>query len=999
MRTRWRGAGQRTRSMEPRAQGTGLGAIKVVIILAAFLALAILSANQQVVQVLAENDTTVPATSSSFTSQDWQSSNINIELACQDNVACIITYYCIDTDNTCIPATSYGGAILHSTEGTSYIRFYSMDAAANAEQVKSQVLKLDKTKPSIIISAPTNGQNIESSPFIVNGSSADALSGMKKVGMSISGPSTKSGDAVGTESWQYQWSGFADGTYIIAAKAIDNAGNSESVNVTVIVNAPPSARVTSLGNPPLVKTGRVEVILQTSENVQFYPSLSYSFAGGNQIQVPLQGTGNSWNGFMIISSGDHDKIGTFAFSATDMSGRSGNVITEGNFFVVDAIKPPKVSNVRAVADDDRAEVTWFYDGEQLKQYNLYRAEKSGVDYIDYYKTLQADSTSTIDELDGHKYYYKVAAVDLAGNVGELSQEVVAGTGTGTQSGSSETEQTNETSNQEQNQLSEEALRKIDSTINYINTQDSRIDAAKADLKKEPGAEELGLITQLNNAKSKFDRFKGELEADRKGGVGENAIDADINRIEAEVEATINTLPKEISLESESTFIQEPLETEYEKAAALLKPELDSKERKRYIILNKNLQKEVEVRANVVVYRVTLFEGEKFITRIKKEVLSPLQADSPNASIVEIVPKTIASSASQIRFITTGYSVLEQDPVIKFNAEAAEIKYYVEKKVTEYEAKKTKTILFADGKESAGSGGSILTGFVTSGKAAISSALDSKLILGLVLLSVLLTFYVLYVRNNESISFSSGAGNAGNAGQNRRGYSRGGDSGFGGGGSGGGYEKRFERRFGSVQQIPQGHARALEQRYQNYIRQGGNERARSNFARIPSPYSYDISSHHSERAVPVPEKRFREYAVPLSISQRRELNSIAMMPKTEEARHFQELGERANSYIDGGRGQLAAKSYSLLLEMYKLLGPESKKTAHGELLHIYNKINLYNKIKEIAAAERANPSMNLRNLLEHIAEIYTVVAAREREDTRLLKFARSYYDSAISRFMR
>lgn len=973
--------------------GPGIGrAVKGIAVLAAFIALAILTANQQVVHVFAENDTQAPVTTSSFTSQDWQSSNINIELSCQDNVACAGTYYCIDTDNACAPATSYSSALLHSTEGTSYIRFYSVDAASNAEQVKSQVLKLDKAKPSVSVTSPTPGQSIEASPYIINGSSSDALSGMKKVEISISGPSGSSGVAVGTQNWQYQWSGFSDGAYTIAAKATDNAGNSETANVSVVVNSPPSARITSLGNPPLVRAGRVEVTLQTSENVQFYPSLSYSFAGGNQIQVPLQGAGNSWNGFMIIASGDHDKIGTFAFSATDMSGRAGNVITEGNFFVVDAVKPPKVSNVKVEVDDDRAEITWFYEGEQLKQYSIYRAEKSGVDYIDYYKTVQADSTSTIDELDGHKYYYKVAAVDLAGNVGELSQEVVAGTaGQGSTSGSTGTEQTSETSTQqEQSQLSAEALRKIDSAINYINTQESKIDAAKIELKKEAGSEELGLIAQLNNAKTKFDSFKRDLEADRRGGVGENAVDADIHRIEAEVDSTMSTLPKEISLEAESTFIQEPLETEYDKPAALLKPEFSAKERKRYIILNKNLQKEVEVRANIIVYRVTLFEGEKSITLIKKEIISTLGADAPNTSIVEIIPKTIASSASQISFINTGYDVLEQDPIIKFNAASTEIKYYVEKKVTEYEAKKAKTILFSDGKENS-AGRNILTGFVSYGRTAIGSVLDSKLIVGIIILSLLLVFYVLYVRNDGGISFS-GSGILG-----RRGY------GGGHGGDNEGTRGGFERRFDSVTQIPQRHARALEQRYQNYVRYERHERPKPK-PNLTSPHSYNpYNARGAAREIrterEIPERRFREYAVPLSISQRRELSSIALMPREREARHFQEFGERANAYIDEGKVQLAAKSYSLLLEMYKLLGSEDKRAAHGELMHIYNKINLYNKIKELDAAERANPSMNLRNLLEHVAEIYTVVARKEKEDTRLLKFARGYYDSAVSRFMR
>ncbi len=147
------------------------------------------------------------------------------------------------------------------------------------------------------------------------------------------------------------------------------------------------------------------------------------------------------------------------------------------------------------------------------------------------------------------------------------------------------------------------------------------------------------------------------------------------------------------------------------------------------------------------------------------------------------------------------------------------------------------------------------------------------------------------------------------------------------------------------------------------------------------------------------KELGEYAVPLTISQRRQMDSFTFSKRGEEEAHFEDLIRKANAYVDDGRFSLAGKSYSLLLGIYKVLDAQSRKEYYSELLHVYNKINLYSKIKELSEAERLNPNMNLRNMLEHISEIYSQIAAREGKDTKLLRFAREYYDNAIARFSR
>ena len=111
--------------------------------------------------------TTATATSggSSHTPGVWTNENVTITLTCADNdggIGCSTTYYCSDTTNTCTPTTTYTSAVTISTEGTSYIRYYSTDTVPNTETTASQTIKIDTTNPVTVASTIRNGNTINS---------------------------------------------------------------------------------------------------------------------------------------------------------------------------------------------------------------------------------------------------------------------------------------------------------------------------------------------------------------------------------------------------------------------------------------------------------------------------------------------------------------------------------------------------------------------------------------------------------------------------------------------------------------------------------------------------------------------------------------------------------------------------------------------------------------------------------------------------------------------
>lgn len=95
-------------------------------------------------------DISAPTTTSSGTDANWHNANVTVTLACSDlGSGCANTYY---TTNGTTPTTSStsGLSLTLSTEGTHTVKYFSTDAALNAEGVKTaaNVVKIDKTKPT-----------------------------------------------------------------------------------------------------------------------------------------------------------------------------------------------------------------------------------------------------------------------------------------------------------------------------------------------------------------------------------------------------------------------------------------------------------------------------------------------------------------------------------------------------------------------------------------------------------------------------------------------------------------------------------------------------------------------------------------------------------------------------------------------------------------------------------------------------------------------------------
>lgn len=170
-------------------------------------------------------DNIAPTTSISLSgisgNNGWYTGDVTVTLTAADNeggTGVDITEYSTD-GATWNPYT--GTSFTISTEGAITISYRSKDKAGNVEDIKTQIVNIDKTAPLITITVPA-GEYLLNQIVLADWSAMDSISGL------ASATGTKpSGDSIDTSSV---------GTKIFEVTASDNAGNSVTKTVSYHVS-------------------------------------------------------------------------------------------------------------------------------------------------------------------------------------------------------------------------------------------------------------------------------------------------------------------------------------------------------------------------------------------------------------------------------------------------------------------------------------------------------------------------------------------------------------------------------------------------------------------------------------------------------------------------------------------------------------------------------------------------------------------------------------------
>jgi hypothetical protein len=490
--------------------------------------------------------------------------------------------------------------------------------------------------------------------------------------------------------------------YFARCKDLNGYKMNESEKIMFTIDLPPYAEIQLSDESPLT-AGTIEVSLIPSEELQETPKLEYSFdtSPGSKRLVSLAEDEGIWKGYMIITETDDNKVGTFYFSGRNENGVTGNTIKEGKIFVVDTKKPPTPVNIEAKSrSDGKIELNWYYEGEEVDYFRIYRSTSSGVDYLDFYSET-GNVTRFIDYSTEDKatYYYKINAVDKAGNFGQLSGEVYA---TSVKGSSKEKESVSKSKEEAPKVLPPNLVYKVNDEIKKVETMLIDLGEISSNLENKEEkelVEYLDLNQKINEAKTKLQKIKNDLEGLKNNYMTESQLNNEIDKIELGMEKVRQTTPRDVNVIQKSDNVQGLNEGSIDLAIEKLfeNPEFETIDKTNYKNQNMKIQENIEVLVTLYNIEVEFMDNEaEEKSLIIKSISYKGTESAKDVILYEIIPKSIAQSSSDISFLTTNYEVVEEDPIVKFGfAEISftgqEIKYMVDKRVNINDVKNSASV--------------------------------------------------------------------------------------------------------------------------------------------------------------------------------------------------------------------------------------------------------------------------------------------------------------------
>jgi len=537
-------------------------------------------------------------------------------------------------------------------------------------------------------------------------------------------------------------------TYYIRCRKYNNVGSNVETVVFNIVTKPKASITLSKSSP--LRAGTYEVDLTTSEPVVSAPSLYYNFDTDTTARyVTLTGSGRDWSGYMIIEENVPNKVGTFHYSATDFNNNVGNIISGGELFLVDTLKPDAPESIDAEERSDGSiKLRWYYDGEEVSRYNIYRTSGDDPEYVDYLDSTTAKLYVDDDVIEGITYYYRIAVVDRAGNDGLLSSVVEAtSTDVSTSDGSDYNDpdyaNSDSASQTKRDQPTGQTLDiklvpKVDAITSELDRYLLDIDPVKSEISaiNDPNKLKiitvLGIIDDMNAAKSTITTLKGQAESLKRQNLKQSELEMQLNKIRMDAIKAKSSVAEDIIVVEQSSYDQVTQESDVDAAIAeVLMVNLSRKVLNDYSGSNKQLQDNIIVKTEIIIFKIKYLGKDDYdkYTLVKKLVNSGQELK--NVSIIETIPKSFESSASDISFDFDGQqppTVVKDDPVLRWDTDSLSSKtiYYLTNNNAELlSAKGTRTIVLyrpdfkvtdtiqeqAEVKDGPGLG-NLLTGFVS-----------------------------------------------------------------------------------------------------------------------------------------------------------------------------------------------------------------------------------------------------------------------------------------------
>ncbi len=269
-------------------------------------------------------DSKPPVSSASLESGTFRSAQ-SVVLTCSDEFGCNSIFYTTDGSNPTLASARYNAPILIATEGTTELKFFSMDNAGNVEIIVSKTYFIDTTLPITLASIDSGIYKVSQTVVLT----CDDASGCAGTYYTLDGGTPTDKSTLYTSSILID----TEGTTVLKFFSIDNAGNVTSVKVqTYIID---TLRPTTSANPLGAKYASPQLVTLTCNDEIGCAGIRYTING--DIPTSLSAL---YSGPILIATAGETELRFFSF---DNAGNDSVEQTET--YLIDASAPETTASI------------------------------------------------------------------------------------------------------------------------------------------------------------------------------------------------------------------------------------------------------------------------------------------------------------------------------------------------------------------------------------------------------------------------------------------------------------------------------------------------------------------------------------------------------------------------------------------------------------------------------------------------------------------------------
>jgi len=692
-------------------------------------------------------DTTPPEITETGPTGTLNYNLIELKAITNENSTC--KYDAVDVSYDSMLFTLSGNSLMHTKlrsfgDGETQLYVKCKDTSDNIGQSKTIQFIIDTTPPTIYGITPTGTVNQQQLSLRI---STDELATCKwgknnQVYDNLENYFQTTGALLHEQPMQIN-----EGLNTIYLSCKDPTGNKDETQVLNIeLNLPPAASISLEKNTSYkaISHGTYKLTLISSEELLSAPSLRFSYSN-RIVNVPLEGSQASWTGYLIIPSDEIEVVGEFMFSGMDKKGTVGSEVTSGKLFLIDTQPPGQPDTLKLVNENNKIRLMWNYVGEEPEHFNIYRSTTGNTDRTNFKATTKDKAYYDSNVTNKIGYFYRISAVDKAGNEGLLSEEEFL-----------MTEYQNLTSTFKQ---SPDLLIIINEKIGELESLVQKIDIATAKLEETTDentiqlSNDYALVANQKEIKGKIQMLIGEMKTYRETAITKEDLLAKIDIINAKLKEYKKDIIREVSTKSkiqkeqlvEKNLVQEAVNNYIRNKA------LSDELREAYSSSINQLQQEVRITQDIITYEISYeYKESEEVTLIKEKLFSP--AELKGVLIQEIIPPEFVK-VSEIQFTTTPSDFNSLGAVWDMkDITDSSIRYTIKRESDVNNLQAIKTVLLYDIDEflSNRSGNTIqasgqLTGAAIDKASSLSSLVQMiAIIVGLVVIAGLLIYYFFFL---------------------------------------------------------------------------------------------------------------------------------------------------------------------------------------------------------------------------------------------------------------